>query len=131
MKVLTFGTFDGVHLGHKSFLAQAKQLGDKLVVVVALDKTVKEVKNKIPKYNQTERLSAIKSLELVDDAVLGNSDDKYKIIKEVKPDIIALGYDQKVFTAGLSDKLLECGINAKIVHLKPFEPDKYKSSLLN
>lgn len=43
-KVLAFGTFDGFHRGHLSFLEQAKSHGNYLIVVVARDKTAEKVK---------------------------------------------------------------------------------------
>ena len=55
-KVLIFGTFDGLHLGHLNFFEQAKEYGDYLIVVVARDKTVKRIKNRFPSKNEVERL---------------------------------------------------------------------------
>ena len=53
--VMVFGSFDLLHPGHLFFLKQAKKHGDKLVVVVALDRTIESVKQQTPKYNERVR----------------------------------------------------------------------------
>ncbi|MEK7664076.1 MAG: adenylyltransferase/cytidyltransferase family protein [Patescibacteria group bacterium] len=132
-KVLVFGTFDGLHEGHLDFFKQARNFGDYLSVVVGRDSTVKRVKNRLPKHNEQERLKSVKDSGFVDEARLGNEgNDPYKIIKEINPDIICLGYDQTHFTDKLEQKLKEMGLhNIKIHRLKPHKSEKYKSSLLN
>jgi len=129
--VLAFGTFDGVHPGHEHFLHEAKELGDRLVVVIALDETVIKVKGHAPKFSQNQRLAQVQAVADVDQAVLGYPGDKYKIVEEVHPDLIALGYDQSAFIEGLKPALAERHVDAEIVRLNAFHPQKYKSSLLN
>ena len=129
-KILVFGTFDIFHKGHEFFLKEAKKYGN-LEVVVARDSTVKKVKGIFPLNNELTRLKVIKSLDYVDKAVLGNKANKYKIIEELKPDIICLGYDQNSFTKDLKKKIKEKGLKIKIIKFKKsFKPEKYKSSKL-
>lgn len=129
--VLVFGTFDVLHPGHRNFFQQARALGDKLSVVVARDKTVRTVKGFQPEQNETERLQAVAACPEVDQAVLGREDqDKYAIIEQIRPDIIALGYDQAHFAERLPQELLARGLSARIIRLKPYKPEQYKSSLL-
>lgn len=123
-KVMVFGTFDIIHKGHLHFLAEAKNLGDLLVVIVARDATVKELKGELPWNNEHERLRNIKMSGLADTAKLGSTGDKHRVIREEKPDIIALGYDQRAFTENL-DKIVP---DIKIVRLSAYQPEKYKSS---
>ena len=132
-KVLVFGTFDGLHEGHKNFFKQAKQYGNYLVVVVGRDSTVARVKKRLPKINENERLDAVQKAPYVDYARLGNEGvSPYLVVKETNPDIICLGYDQTHFTDKLGEALEEMGLShIKLYRLKPFEPEKYKSSLLN
>ncbi|MFA6272092.1 MAG: adenylyltransferase/cytidyltransferase family protein [Patescibacteria group bacterium] len=130
-KVMAFGAFDILHPGHVDFFEQAKKHGDYLVVVVARDNTINQVKKHIPQKPQDERLEAVQNHPAVDRAVLGYEDDKYKIIQEIAPDVICLGYDQVAFTELLEAKLKEFDLNTKIVRLKPFHPEQYKSSKLN
>ena len=120
---MAFGTFDILHPGHINFLKQAKKYG-RLIVVIARDKTVKQVKGRLPRYSEKQRLKAVLSLNLADNAVLGSLIDKYAAIKKYKPDIIALGYDQNHFIDGLKN------LKIKIVRLKSYKPHKYKTSIL-
>jgi len=133
MKILVFGTFDGLHEGHENFFKQAKEFGDYLVVVIGRDSTVEQVKKRLPKFNELERQKAVYECGLVDEAVLGNEgSDPYKIIDQVKPDIICLGYDQTHFVDKLAAELPKRGLgHVKIERLQAFEPEKYHSSLLN
>ncbi|MFA6392236.1 MAG: adenylyltransferase/cytidyltransferase family protein [Patescibacteria group bacterium] len=130
-KVMVFGAFDILHPGHVDFFEQAKKHGDYLVAVVARDNTISQVKNHIPQKPQNERLEAVQNQPTVDRAVLGYEGDKYQIIREIAPDVICLGYDQIAFTELLETKLKEFNLNTKIVRLKPFHPEKFKSSKLN
>jgi FAD synthetase len=129
-KVMVFGTFDVFHAGHEAFLRQAKELGDWLIVVVARDNTVKKVKGSYPENKAKERLNNVKKCEYVDKAVLGNEDDKYKVIKKMRPEIIALGYDQFVFTYNLNKMIIDEAMNTEIVRLAPYKPEIYKSTII-
>lgn len=130
LTVMCFGTFDGLHQGHDDYFRQAREQGDHLVVVVARDVTVVDVKGDLPATNEQDRLRAIQDHPLVDEAMLGYHDDKYRIIQEVQPDIICLGYDQEAFTDSLDVELARRGLAATIVRCEPFYPDTFKSSLL-
>ncbi|MFZ2975033.1 MAG: adenylyltransferase/cytidyltransferase family protein [Candidatus Moraniibacteriota bacterium] len=129
-KVMAFGTFDVYHKGHENYLRQARKLGEYLVVVVARDRTVAIIKKQDTRNKEQERLERIKLSGLADEVVLGDLKDKYKIIEKYRPDLIALGYDQKVDLVKLKDKLKEFNLKAKIVRLKSFKPEIYKSSLI-
>ena len=124
---MVFGTFDRFHPGHQFFLRTAKTKGDYLTVVIALDATVKHVKGKLPIQSQTERLNRVQQEKTVDVAVLGNVQDKYQVIRDYRPDIICLGYDQTHFTKNLSQSFP----SITIVRLPPHQADRYKSSLIN
>ncbi|MBI4142183.1 FAD synthase [Candidatus Woesearchaeota archaeon] len=126
--VMVFGTFDVLHKGHFKLFEEAKKHGDYLIVVVARDSTVEEVKKHKTMYDEQTRLTVVQKAPFVDKAVLGNKDDKYKIIEEHQPDIICLGYDQKAFTDKLEKELRKRKITAKIVRLKPYKEDVYKST---
>ncbi len=128
--VMCFGTFDVLHPGHEDYFRQAKEVGDELIVIVARDSTVVDVKGNLPSMNEDARLEAVRDHPLVDDARLGYSGDKYKIIEEINPDILCLGYDQEAFTENLDAELARRGLSASIMRCEPFFPDMYKSSLL-
>ncbi|MBI4779287.1 adenylyltransferase/cytidyltransferase family protein [Candidatus Falkowbacteria bacterium] len=127
---MAFGAFDLLHPGHKSFIKQAKRYGDYLIVIIARDSTVLKVKGKLPKHSEKQRLGAVKGLKLASKAIMGSLIDKYAAIKKYKPDIICLGYDQTHFTKQLKPELKKLKLKAKIIKLKPFRPDKYKTSIL-
>ncbi len=124
---MVFGTFDILHPGHIHMLKEAERYGDSLVIIVAKDSTVKKIKGRLPIHSETVRLKSLEALAIADRVRLGNSGDKHQVIREEKPDVIALGYDQKFFTEGL-DKVLEKPIT--IVRLSPYKPEIYKSSKL-
>lgn len=128
--VMAFGTFDFFHAGHEDYLRQAKVLGDELIVVVARDETVKKVKGSLPHWNERKRLRDVANCRYVDKAVLGNPDDKYRIIKKYSPHVLALGYDQYVFTYGLKSYFIKEKLDIEIIRLKPFEPQMFKSSFI-
>lgn len=119
--VLVFGTFDLLHKGHVFFLNQAKQHGDCLVVVVARDRNVEQLKGQAPQQNERHRLQQVQSLKCVDEARLGNEEwsQRLQVLGDLSPDIICLGYDQQAeIPAGVW----------KVVRLAAFKPEKYKSS---
>lgn len=129
-RVMCFGTFDGLHPGHASYFCQAQELGDEVIVVVARDATVLDVKGQLPSMNERDRVQAVASHPAVTQAHLGNPDDKFRIIEDLKPDILLLGYDQKAFTDALKERLAERGVQVHVMRAKPFQPEIYKSSLL-
>ena len=97
---------------------------------MALDQTIKKVKGKKPKYNQAMRLDHIRELSFVDKAVFGDEEDKFRLILKFEPDFICLGYDQEAFTDNLQEKLYEKGLKTKVIRLRPYREDVFKSSKL-
>lgn len=130
LKVLVFGTFDGLHPGHLNLFKQARKYGNYLIVVVARDKNVKKLKKRQPQFNERERLKKIKELGLIDRAVLGGLEDPYAVIKKIKPDIVCLGYDQRFFVKELAGELKKLKLSPKIFRLKSFNPKIYHTSKL-
>ena len=129
-KVIVFGTFGMIHPGHRSFLKQARKYGEYLIVIVARDKTVEEVKKKTVSHER-KRLKNMKDRKLADKAILGSLTDKYAAIKKYRPDTICLGYDQKYFIGGLREELEKANLKkTKIIRLKPYKPEIYKTSKL-
>ena len=127
--VMCFGTFDLLHLGHLHYLQQAKKHGDYLIVVIARDTTKKQQKKRTV-FNEKERQQLIQSLKIVDEAVLGNSDDHFKIIRERRPDVICLGYDHALAIKELQERLAQHYFFPKIVRLHAYKPKAQKSTLL-
>lgn len=127
-KVMIFGTFDYFHAGHDDLVRQAKSLGDFLIAVVARGDTVEKIKGRKPDHSERERLSVLKKHPLVDKAVIGEKGDKHKVILKHKPNIIALGYDQFVFTYTLNKLIIDNNLATEVVRLKAYQPENFKSS---
>ncbi|MFZ2886747.1 MAG: adenylyltransferase/cytidyltransferase family protein [Minisyncoccia bacterium] len=132
-KIMIFGTFDMIHKGHENFFKQARRLGKEpyLIVSVARMSAVKRHKKKAARLSEGERLLNIVQHPLVDRAVLGDAKGYIKHIQEEAPDIIALGYDQKgEYVDKLEADLKKAGLATKVVRLKPFKPETFKTSKL-
>ena len=130
MTVLAWGTFDILHLGHIRFLEEARNQGDKLVVLLSRDSVVKKIKGELPLHDENERLAMVKALRCVDEAYLDREEGDYKLLEKIKPDIICLGYDQTAFTDKLPEMLQKFGIKTEIRRSQATSPEKYKSSKL-
>lgn len=130
---MAFGSFDILHPGHINYLKSASRYG-KLVVVVARDESIEKLKGKKALVDEKSRREIIGSLRFVDRAVLGDRirkwNDIYKILVKFKPDFIVFGYDQKVDMEYLKEFLAKHRLKSKIVRLKAYRPDAYKSSKL-
>lgn len=116
VRVMATGVFDLLHPGHLHFLESAKRLGDELVVVVATDVMVRRRKHE-PVTPQEMRRQMVAALKPVDRALIGHEDDIYKTVEEVRPDIIALGYDQSFREEEIQRELLRRGLHVRIVRL--------------
>ena len=114
------GTFDLLHLGHIYYLKEAKKLGDKLAVVVATDSTVRRLKHE-PINPEKIRLELIKELKIVNEAHLGHEEDMYEIVEEIRPDIIALGFDQIHDEEKIKAELKKRNIKAKVARLTEYK----------
>jgi len=129
--VLAGGVYDILHVGHLAALVEARTLGDILVVVVATDITVETLKGRRPVFPEEDRRALVDSLKPVDAAILGYEDvgmGYEQVIDEVRPDIIALGYDQDSLTRTFSELVRRKGLNLEIVRLSKFDKEKYPSS---
>jgi len=116
--VLAGGVFDIIHPGHIHTLTAAKALGDVLVVAIATDKTAQKMKKMTPLHDQELRCELVSSLSMVDEAIVGHEKDIFETVKEVKPDIIALGYDQIHQEKFISDGCKRISLDVKIVRLQ-------------
>ncbi|MDD3284263.1 MAG: tRNA pseudouridine(55) synthase TruB [Patescibacteria group bacterium] len=89
-KAVVFGTFDIVHPGHIYLFNYAKNLAEKLFVIIARDKNLE----KETFFNEEQRLKNISKYKVVDCAYLGSLDNPLEFYKKLNPDLIILGYDQ-------------------------------------
>jgi len=130
--VLASGVFDLLHLGHVRFLEEAKKAGGKnaeLIVIVARDSTVEKRKGKKPVVPESQRRALVESLKVVDEAILGYEEfDMGRVIDKIKPDIIALGYDQDNMEKAVKKYVKKSGLKIKIVRIGKFGEDELDSS---
>jgi FAD synthetase len=119
-RILAAGVFDLLHYGHLRYLEEAKNLGGEdaeLIVVVARDSTVLKRKGRLPIMNEEHRRALVGALKPVDKVILGGVDlNTAKVIQKVKPDIIALGYDQ----GDIAELIARQGGAGKVVRLKKY-----------
>jgi FAD synthetase len=130
--VLASGTFDLLHLGHVRFLEEAKKAGSqsaKLVVIVARDSTVKAQKGKTPVMPEDQRRALVESLKVVDEAILGKEGVSIeKAIEQIKPDIIAVGYDQYGTEKKVLKAIKQNGLEIKVAKIGRFGKRELDSS---
>ena len=129
--VLAGGVFDIIHPGHIHTLRAAKALGNVLVVVIATDKTAQKMKSRIPLHNMELRKDLVRSLAMVDYAVVGYEGDIFKSVELIKPNIIALGYDQVHQEKFIIDGCKKIGIDVSIARLQSPIPDIKSSKIEN
>lgn len=131
--VAIFGVFDGIHEGHLSLINDAKKQGNHLVVIVARDNIVQELKGKLPKYSEAERIKSLLEINDVDLVLLGDPKiETYNIIKEVKPQIVYIGYDQQALFNSINKALKDGSLSGfEIVRGNPYKPEIFHSSILN
>ena len=127
--VLAGGVFDIIHPGHIHTLNAAKALGDILVVVIATDKTARKMKKRPPLHSQESRRELVSCLTMVDMAIVGHEEDIFETVKEVKPNIIVLGYDQIHQNKFIGDGCKRINLDVEIVRLQSPVPELSSSEI--
>ena len=127
--VLAGGVFDIIHPGHIHTLNAAKALGDILVVVIATDKTARKMKKRPPLHSQESRRELVSCLTMVDMAIVGHEEDIFETVKEVKPNIIVLGYDQVHQDKFIADGCKRINLDVEIVRLQSPVPELSSSDI--
>ncbi len=127
--VLAGGVFDIIHPGHIHTLNSAKSLGDVLLVVVATNQTAEKMKKRIPLHNQEQRQNLVNSLSMVDLCIIGHEGDIFKTVEFVKPEIIALGYDQIHQEKFITDGCKKLNLNVKVARLQSPNPEISSSQI--
>lgn len=125
------GGFEVIHHGHIYTIEKARSLGDMLVVAVATDSTIRRRKAREPIANEEERARMLSSLRQVDAAVIGSEGDIFETLVKVKPDIVALGYDQYHSESDVAKGAEKRGVNVRIVRLGASDRRVKTSSLLS
>ncbi len=127
--VLAGGVFDIIHPGHIHTLKAARALGDALVVVVATDNTAVKMKKRKPLHSQDQRKELVNSLRMVDLCLVGQEDDIFKTVNRVRPQIIALGYDQVHQEKFITDGCKRIELDAQVARLQSPIPESSSSKI--
>ena len=94
--VFTNGCFDLIHLGHLEILARSADLGDKLIVGINSDESIKKIKgNSRPIIEEDSRAKQLAAIEFIDAVILFNEETPYNLINILKPDVLTKGGDYK------------------------------------
>jgi len=126
--VFTNGCFDIIHVGHTSYLAQAKLLGDVLIIGVNTDDSVKRLKGPTrPVNNQNDRAEVLVALKSVDIAVFFDEDTPKRLIELVKPDVLVKGGDYTIPQIVGADFVLVNGGDVKVI---PYVEGKSTSKII-
>jgi glycerol-3-phosphate cytidylyltransferase/FAD synthetase len=121
--VLAGGVFDIIHPGHIHTLMAAKDLGDVLVVAIATDKTAEKMKKRRPLHSQDQRKMLVDALSVVDIGIVGNEEDLFKTVDLIRPQIIALGYDQVHQEKFITEGCKKINLNVMVARLQSPIPE--------
>jgi FAD synthetase len=130
--VLATGAFDLLHFGHLKALEDAKKAGgsdSRLIVIIARDKTVERRKGKKPIVPEDQRRALVQALKPVDMAILGFEELNIDaVIRRLRPDVIAIGYDQNDILEAVQVALRGCPKKIQIIRTKRYGPEDFNSS---
>ena len=129
--VMVFGVFDILHDGHRHFLRESKKLGGQLIAVLPSDLSVKELKGRPPLHTLSERIKNLEREGLADKIISGDEVlESWGIIDSIRPDIIALGYDQKKLAEALMRHVGKLSSKIEIVIVTPHTDTSLHSEAL-
>ena len=131
--VFTNGCFDLLHLGHVDYLAKAKDLGDRLIIGVNTDSSVKRLKGKNrPLQDENSRLHILAALHRVDEVVMCYEATPYELIKKIQPDILVKGADYKIENIVGYDIVTSRGGSVKTIEfIEGYSTTKIEQRILN
>lgn len=116
--VFTNGCFDILHKGHIDYLSTASKLGDKFIVAINSDKSVKKNKgDRRPILDELSRSCLLASLEYIDAVVIFNNKTPKSLIKRILPDILVKGGDYNINEIVGSNTIKENGGEIKTIKL--------------
>lgn len=132
-KAVLFGTFDGIHEGHKNLLSQAYTVASYICVVIPNDHVVTVLKGYIPRVPQEARKALLVECGIDKDAIILSNDiiGTWDVLFKINPDVVLIGYDQIDLLESLKNSTYMIETNTPYIVLKPYKEDIYKNSLLH
>ena len=128
-RALVFGTFDIIHRGHISFLRQARRKGRWLIVSVARDSFIREMKDRDPIHTEQERITQLLETGLVREVYLADAQiGTYTTVRRARPEVICFGHDQDALKKDLQQWLDRNGMDVPTHTLRSHKAHRYKSS---
>lgn len=132
-KVMIFGTFDGLHPGHKFFIRESARIGIELIVVLSSDNYIQSMKKTKPINLYARRKALLDECSEVNYVIPADKElGSFHVLEREKPTVICLGHDQ----TALKDSL-ELWLNShlsfvkpEIVVIAPYKRDLYSSTQL-
>jgi rfaE bifunctional protein nucleotidyltransferase chain/domain len=116
--VFTNGVFDLLHLGHITYLSKAAELGDKLIIGLNTDASVKRLKGESrPVNDQSNRAALLAALFFVDAVILFEEDTPRELITQLMPDVLIKGADYTVENIAGAKEVLANGGEVKTISL--------------
>lgn len=129
--VLAFGTFDGIHEGHRAFFKEAGSHGDRLVVVIARDDVAEGLKGRKPERSLEDRMTILRKSGLVDEVISGDEKEgTWSALYRYRPEVVALGYDQTVLHNALEEARENFDWPLEIRVMRPFHPEEFHTAIL-
>lgn len=129
--VMVFGTFDGLHDGHRFFLREARRQGSVLIVVVAQDAVAKNLKRRLPMHSLSERLEALQKSGLANQTIAGDTKlGKWSAISTFQPNVVAVGYDQNHLEGALREFIAKENLSVALVKISAYGGDRLHSRFL-
>lgn len=129
--VMIGGAFEIIHPGHLHTIEQARKLGDTLVVVVATDRNIVKNKGREPVTKQEWRVKLVAAIRGVDVSLAGGAGSIYDTLEKVRPDVVALGYDQIHNPADIEAEARRRGLELSVVRLSSPLPEVKTSKIVN
>jgi len=118
--IFTNGVFDLLHAGHVTYLSEAADLGDKLILGLNSDESVQRLKGpERPVNTETTRASLLASMFFIDAVVVFNDDTPLELIKTVLPDVLVKGGDYTVDTIAGAKETIANGGRVEVLSFLP------------
>lgn len=132
-RVMIFGTFDGLHPGHKFFIKESARTGDELIVVLSSDNYIRSMKKSEPLQSYSHRKILLEEQEEVNLVIPADEElGSFHVLEREDPAIVCLGHDQTALKVSLEQWLAShlSFVKPKIIVLSPFRRDLYSSTQL-